>query len=180
MESAVTHLLAKQEIVEVLYRIARGTDRGDVELYSSGFHDDATYYHGLANGHMSKIANNLAGAKLLLTQHMISNPLIELDDDLAHVEALFSSFHQSWDGDGKLVDEHLRGRYLDRFERRDDGPWKIARRVVVWDWSRVEPAAETWFDVVRARPGSDDRFIVGRRDRADMVFTQTLPAGFEE
>ena len=172
--AAVRELVAKQEITEVLYRIARGTDRGDIELYASGFHDDGLDYHGLANGPVRHILANLAQSPLLLTQHSISNVLIDISGDRARVESYFTSFHQSRDSGDRLLDETVRGRYLDRFERRE-GVWKITRRVVVWDWSRVEPSGESWFDRMRRRPGVDDKFIFGRRDRQDMVYTDELP-----
>ena len=175
--TALAGLLAKQDITEVLHRIARGTDRGDTELFASGFHEDGEDYHGLANGPVANIVANLGRSKLLLTQHLIGNILIELDGNAARVESLFTSFHQSRDAAGQLWDETLRGRYLDRFEQRGDG-WKIARRVVVWDWSRVEPSVGTWFDQVRQRPGVEDRFIFGRRDREDMVYSFDLPEEF--
>ena len=174
---AMAGLLAKQDITEVLHRIARGTDRGDLELFASGFHEDGEDYHGLANGPVGNIVANLGRSKLLLTQHLIGNILVELDGTVARVESLFTSFHQSRDEAGQLWDETLRGRYLDRFEDRGSG-WKIARRVVVWDWSRVEPAVGTWFDQIRQRPGVEDRFIFGRRDRSDMVYSFDLPEDF--
>lgn len=171
---AIADLLAKQEITEVLHRIARGTDRGDTELFASGFHADGEDWHGLANGPVANILATLGRSTLLLTQHALSNIMIELDGDLARVETLFSSFHRRRDEGGQLWDETLRGRYLDLFERRG-GIWKIARRVVVWDASRVEPAQDSWFDQVRARPGAEDRFVFGRRDRSDMVYSFALP-----
>lgn len=179
MDQAIADLLAKQEITEVILKVARATDRGDVELYAACFHEDGEDYHGLANGHVSNILSVLARSKLLLTQHAISNTLIELDGHRARAESCFSSFHQSRDDQGQLWDEAIRGRYLDRFERRDGGPWKIARRVVLWDWSRVEPAGETWFDRMRMRPGTEDRYVFGRRDRQDMLYTDQLPAEFD-
>jgi 3-phenylpropionate/cinnamic acid dioxygenase small subunit len=179
MDKAIADLLAKQEITEVIYRVARATDRGDIDLYASCFHRDATDYHGLANGHVNNILAVLARSKLLLTQHAITNVLIELDGARAQAESCFSSFHQSRDESGKLWDEAIRGRYLDRLECRADGSWKIARRVVLWDWSRVEPSGDTWFDRMRMRPGVEDRYIFGRRDRQDMLYTDTLPEGFE-
>jgi hypothetical protein len=180
MDKAIADLLAKQEITEVIYRVARATDRGDVELYASCFQEDGTDYHGLANGSVRNILGVLARSKLLLTQHAVTNTLIDLQGDRARAESCFSSFHQSRDADGKLWDEAIRGRYLDRFERRAHGLWKIARRVVLWDWSRVEPSGETWFDRMRLRPGADVRYIFGRRDRQDMLYTDALPEGFEE
>lgn len=173
-EQAIAQLLYKQEITEVLHRIARGTDRGDVELFASGFHEDGEDYHGLANGPVANILATLGRSTLLCTQHALSNMLIELDGDKARVESLFTSFHQRRDESGQLWDETLRGRYLDSFERRG-GAWKIARRVVVWDASRVEPAVGSWFDLMRQRPGTEDRYVFGRRDKADMVYSFELP-----
>ena len=180
MPDTLETLLTKQEITEVLYRIARGTDRQDIALFASGFHEDGTDYHGLANGPVANIVDTLGRSKLLSSQHAITNILIALDGDVAEVESCFNAFHQSRDADGRLMDEELRGRYLDRFERRADRLWRIARRVVVWDWSRVQPSGETWFDRVRQRPGVEDRFIFGRRDREDMVYTRRLPPGLDE
>ncbi|MBW0018061.1 MAG: nuclear transport factor 2 family protein [Mycobacterium sp.] len=175
----VRELADKQQITEVLYRIARGTDRGDVDLYASGFHDDGTDYHGLANGPVRNIVANLARSPLLLTQHSISNVLIDLDGDTARVESYFTSFHQRRDDRDQLHDEIVRGRYWDRFERRA-ACWKIARRVVLWDWSRVEPSGQSWFDQIRQRSGADDKFIFGRRDREDMTYTDVLPFDADE
>ncbi len=181
MEQALKELLAKQEIAETLYRVSRGTDRGDVELYASCFHEDGEDYHGLCNGPVQNITANLARSPLLFTQHAISNILVEFESaDIAWVECCFQSFHQGKNADGSLRDEAILGRYFDRFERRDGGPWKIARRVVIWDWSRVEPSsADTWIDSVRQRPGTDDLFVFGRRDREDMVYTRQLPPELE-
>ncbi|MBU6266699.1 MAG: nuclear transport factor 2 family protein [Sphingomonadales bacterium] len=177
-DAAIDALLAKQAITEVVYRVARGTDRGDLDLFASGFHADGEDYHGLANGPVANILANLGRSRLLFTQHAVSNVLVELDGDCARVESLFTSFHQSRDDAGQVWDEAVKGRYLDWFERRG-GAWKIARRVVVWDWSRVEPAGESWFDRMRQRPGVDDRFVFGRRDRGDMVYTFELPEGLD-
>ena len=173
-DKAIADLLAKQEITEALYRIARGTDRGDLELFASGFHEDGEDYHGLANGPVANIIANLGRSTLLCTQHLLGNVLIEIDGETAGVESLFTSYHQRSDAEGQLWDETLRGRYLDRFERRG-GAWKIALRVVVWDASRVEPAAGSWFDLMRQRPGADDRYVFGQRDKTDMVYTFELP-----
>jgi hypothetical protein len=41
-----------------------------------------------------------------------------------------------------MVDMTLGARYVDRYERRD-GQWKIARRTVVHDWTRVDPVDKT-------------------------------------
>jgi hypothetical protein len=177
IDPAIAALIAKQQITETLHLVARGTDRGDVDLYASCFHADGTDYHGLANGPMQNLLKVLGTSKLLYTQHAITNVLIDLiDADTATSEACFNASHQSRDVDGQVWDEEIRGRYLDRFERRGRASWKIAQRVVLWDWSRMMPSGKSWFDHVRERPGADDRFVFGRRDREDFLYTRTLPA----
>ena len=52
-------------------------------------------------------------------------------------------------------------RYLDRFERRDS-EWKIAHRVLGWDWNRIDVAVQT------TDPGPE--MIQGKRNRDDMVY----------
>jgi hypothetical protein len=94
------------------------------------------------------------------TQHAICNELIELDGDTAHREAYFLAFHRLV-RDGATVDLLFAGRYVDRLERRD-GEWRIAHRVVVHDWSRIDPVAETF-------PGLD-QFVHGRRAPDDLVY----------
>lgn len=178
MDERIAGLLDKQAITEMLHRVARGIDRGDVELVAACFHEDGTDYHGLANGPVGKVLSILGQGRLHCSQHAISNILIDLDGDSAKVESCFNAAHQARAADGQYWDELLRGRYLDRVERRGDGEWKIARRVVLWDWSRVEPSGESWFDRMRARPGMDDRYIFGRRDQHDMVYTDRLPDEF--
>lgn len=182
MDKKLEALLAKQEIAETLYLIARGTDRQDVALFASGFHEDAADYHGLANGPVKNILGVLGQSKLLASQHSITNILIDLDLDgeVAHVECCFNAFHQSRDEAGTLWDEELRGRYFDRFERRADQRWLIAERTVLWDWSRLQPSRETWIDRVSKRPGAENRFIYGRRDKSDMVYTRRRPDDFEQ
>ncbi|SEO49460.1 nuclear transport factor 2 family protein [Trujillonella endophytica] len=177
MALTVEDLLATQEITEALYRVARATDRADPELYAAQFHEDGEDHHGLVGGPVGNIIANLTKAThLVYSQHAISNVLVDLHGDVAHVESCFDAAHQARRDDGSLEDEFIRGRYLDRFERRDGGPWRIARRVVVWDWSRIQPSGESWFDRVRQRPGVEDRFVFGRRDRTDMVYDFELPA----
>lgn len=109
MEQAIGELLAKQEITETLFRIARATDRGDPELYAAGFHEDGEDFHGLSNGPVGNTIRNLAKTQLLLTQHAISNVLIEFEGDIAWAESCFTSFHQGRSDDGSLRDEVIRG-----------------------------------------------------------------------
>ena len=150
--------VAKLEIQEALARYARGIDRQDVELAKSAYHPDATDehggpFHGNAHEVMDRVARILADQEFC--RHQISNVSIQLNGDRANVESYHFSLHVP---NGSDVEDHVYGRYLDVFEKRDEN-WKILERRVVVDYSflraRTEPIA------------AQERFIRGRRDRQD-------------
>ena len=91
--AAVAALIAKQEITEVLYRRARAGDRRDVELALSCYHEGATEEHEGFTGSAAEFIGNVSmispGSKAPVTclWHLISNILIELDEDAADVES---------------------------------------------------------------------------------------------
>ena len=45
--------------------------------------------------------------------------------------------------DGQKKDIIAAGRYLDKFERRND-EWRIVHRKALYDWSRVEETKSGW------------------------------------
>jgi hypothetical protein len=58
------------------------------------------------------------------------------------VESYFNALQRSRRKDGTLNQVLLAGRYCDLFEKRG-GEWRIARRVVVYDWVEEQtPPAE--------------------------------------
>ncbi len=64
-------------------------------------------------------------------------------------------------------DDVLGGRYIDRFERRD-GEWRIARRVLLLDWTGELP-------ITRARSARLlDVYSTGRWDREDLSYQRPL------
>lgn len=141
-DDAAAHI----EITQVLYRYSRGVDRGDREMIRSVYHPDALDNHGAWTGlgveFADRIVDSLDGATLT-AQHHITNALIELDGETAACESYFLAYHPSRDEAGAEVLAAAAGRYLDRFERRDD-EWRIADRRVVLDWTREKVEGEPW------------------------------------
>jgi 3-phenylpropionate/cinnamic acid dioxygenase small subunit len=168
IDPAVTTLLAKQQITEVLYRRARAGDRRDVELALSCYHDDATEEHEGFSGRAADFTRNLSmispGSKAPVTAlwHLISNVLIELHEDTADVESYHIAVVIRDEGAGE-VQSFIGGRYLDRFAFRD-GRWAITHRDVVFDWSRVEEASTTYWDLVGLDPSKLLRGDFGAAD----------------
>jgi hypothetical protein len=132
-------LIDRQEIHDVLMRYCRACDRADADGIASAFHEDGIDDHGEPRS-ARELAEGAAAVYMPHMMHFTGNVLIELDGDKAHVESYFISF-SSPDEDGTLKTRMRGARYLDRFERRD-GVWKIAHRLVVDEWARVDPVTE--------------------------------------
>ena len=149
--AALLALAAKQEITEVLFRYCRGCDRADEEALRACFHPGSVHAHG---GYEGPSADFIDFALQIVrplksSTHMVTNVMIELAGDQAVSECHFLAHHRRVKPDGAGLDgaeeedRFLKGRYLDRFERRD-GAWKIVSRTGLHDFERVlEPADQT-------------------------------------
>jgi hypothetical protein len=159
LDSLVAELLAKQAIREVVLRYCRGVDRMDRELVRACFHDDAQDHHGNFQGGVDELLDWMWPllAKYDHTMHLVGNLLIELRGDAARAETYGIAFHR---GDPQKARRNLVSgfRYIDRFERRSN-EWRIARRTVTTEWTRVD-APEHWWtigdDFLRGSRGPDD------------------------
>jgi len=153
----IEDVIAELEIRRVLARYCRGVDRGDLEMLKSVYHEDATDDHGTFQGSGWAFAELLVPAmdqSALVSQHQVTNVLIERDGDVARVESYVLAFHPVPDTEtGREVHAVAGGRYLDRFEKRD-GEWKIADRVVLIDWTRQALSGEDWSLQPRFTPGA--------------------------
>jgi hypothetical protein len=158
----VRELKDRQEITDVLLRYCRAADRFDMELARTCYHDDATDNHGMFVGDVpSFISYATEGlATMVCTQHHLTNVIVEVEGDAAVSDASCLAFHRMPSKDGGLADHWVGLRFVDRLERRG-GPWKIARRVVVYEWSRVDPVGRQW---------AMDDFVRGERSRDDISY----------
>src|SRR5262249_43517897 len=71
------------------------------------------------------------------TSHCVSNMLFLIDGAHAEGELLTSAYHRALGGTQEMI---AYGRYLDRYEKRDD-VWKFLRRSLVLDWVSDRPLA---------------------------------------
>lgn len=152
-------LLDREEITRVLYRVCRGLDRADAELYASGYHPDATEVHadysGTAVGFRERALRRVP-VRFEVMRHALDTITIEISGDRAHVESYVTAecvLRVRRDGQ-KMVTE-LHGRYVDLFERRN-GEWRIAHRVVVKDYRDVRPINDPPEQYPLAQWGTDD------------------------
>lgn len=140
-EMDLAELAAREAIRDCLYRYCRGVDRADEAALRSAYWPDATDRHGPyqgdADGFVVWAMTALRQAERSI--HRITNVLIAFDDaDTARVESCFDARQRQPDPAGRMRQWDLAGRYLDRFERRG-GAWRIANRLVVYDWVEEMP-----------------------------------------
>jgi hypothetical protein len=162
---ALTKLIYKSEITDVLLRYARNVDRREWDAVRKSYHDGATDHHGDFRGNaddfIAWVSNN--HKNLPKSTHFLGNILIEFASD---TEALAETYYLGMLELSATSEEHRRrllngrdttaesieidvlGRYLDRFERRD-GQWRVVERQVIYDVIRTresgsQPVKEGW------------------------------------
>lgn len=161
MTITVDELLAREEITDVIKRLARGTDRLDEELMASCYHPDGFDDHNAFRGSGTEFAKWVCDVlpHFDTTMHFIASPHIRIEGDVAQCDTYCVAHHVRADSD--MV---LGLRYVDRFEKRD-GAWLIAKRVCAFDWSYTIP-----IDSSMTYKFEDD-YTVGRRDRTDITYS---------
>jgi hypothetical protein len=149
--------LADREAIRALiHRYCRAVDRLDPALGYSVWHADgeADYgatYQGSGRGLIDFVIAQ--HRQCLRTSHQVTNILIELDGAQAVSEAYhFAAIRLERDGRPQQID--VRGRYLDRWSRRD-GVWGIDRRVTVRDFAESRPVTPLDDDPRVGRDGTD-------------------------
>ncbi|MCU1655478.1 MAG: aromatic-ring-hydroxylating dioxygenase beta subunit [Pseudonocardiales bacterium] len=156
-------LIDRDAIRQVLARYCRAVDRCDEQLLRSCYHSDALDRHGRFEGTAQDFASwviDVQRTASIITQHAVSNVVIELDRDTAWVESAFVATHvrpPAGNFPEPFIDTFW-GRYVDRFERRA-GTWAIASREVVHDWSERRASGPRMAHV--------DSYRAGRRDCDD-------------
>lgn len=158
-------LSAQREIESRLLSYTRGIDRLDAELVAAGFHPGAVLIGYAAEPMTIETFVEFVIPRLRsgfsATQHRVSNLATEFRrDDLAILESYVLAFHVQPVNPGPDRLHTFNGRYVDRFELRND-EWKIVERQLRVDWSKVEQLTETM---------GDDKWIPSARDRTDAIY----------
>ena len=125
-------------ILEVLARYARGVDTRRWAAVRACFTDDAvvegTRAQGPVDDYLATMRVTLA--PFVVTSHLITNPIVELQGDTASVESTCLALHwRSVDSERGAVDDmSMQVSFDDNFARGDDG-WRIRRRTVTAAWT---------------------------------------------
>ncbi|MDR5814132.1 nuclear transport factor 2 family protein [Caballeronia sp. LZ033] len=188
MSTALQRLIDKDLIREVLLRYARGVDRRDWERVRAAFFEDARDDHadfeGTRDAFIAWVRQRHDAPSLLKSTHFLGNCLVEFaSDTVAAVETYFiarleltpeAGAHRSMlaaqhAGSAQNSRVQVSGRYVDRFEKRNED-WRIAQRRTVFD------AIES--QLVDAADNSlDPAWTLGRRDPHDPVFAARAEIG---
>lgn len=158
MDSVLHALIGREAIRDCVARLARGEDRRNADLIRSCWWPDATFDYGVHNGDFETyLAWVVPGADAIKdTQHLLGQTHIELAGDRAKGETQVISYHRVDMGDGDR-DTCIGGRYLDTFVRRD-GEWRIADRVMLYDWEQDWGRAADWSKGVMGYPFTAEHF----------------------
>lgn len=148
-EAQLQSLLDRQAIRDALAEYCRGIDRVAPDLIRSAYHADSWDHHGpfagpgadFATG--STPASHRAAPSNVASHHLLGQSHIELAGDVARCETYFwcTGLRATGQQDRRLY--YLAGRYLDRFERREER-WRISVRRTVVDLSGEAPEGIPW------------------------------------
>lgn len=186
----IEKLINRQEIVDIIYRYARGGDRIDVELFNSTFWNDGGYAGLTSPQPMHEVSETLLkdfmNGFFSITHHCNANVLVDfVGADRARVETYFTAFHLTRSDMGRekidavigarrvqelgghydrSYEVFVGGRYLDNFENRD-GQWRIKERRLVFDWMTTNLASGLGRD--EGLLATSQASLFGGRDRTD-------------
>lgn len=138
-------MLNRQQITQLVYRYCRAVDRVDEELGYTIWHDDAEadygrIYRGSGRGFIDFVC--ASHRRAIVHSHQITNVIIEFDGNIARSEAYVTSGMRLMH-DNQLQQITTRGRYLDRWSRRN-GRWGIDKRIYVNDLDEIRPVTSAF------------------------------------
>jgi SnoaL-like domain len=151
-------LLERDKIRECIARLARGEDRRNAELITASYWQDSTTDYGVFVGSFDKYLEWVVPGSpaIPVTQHVLGQSTIDLKGDIANVETHVVSYHRVNMGTEER-DTVVGGRYLDCLEKRG-GDWRIAKRVMLYDWFQDFGVSVDWSKGVMGLPFSADHY----------------------
>ncbi len=157
--SEMREYIDRARIRDCLVQLARGEDRRDAALISASYWPDSITDYGVFKGDFAAyLAWVVPGADAITnTQHVLGQSYIDYAGDTASAETQVISYHRVNMGadpaHGGEQDTVIGGRYLDRMAKRD-GQWRIASRIMLYDWYQDWGKAIDWSQGVMGLPFS--------------------------
>ena len=139
------HLEARAEIGDVIAAYAHAIDRRRWKMMDRLFLDGAEFQFGTVLGDWRGFVEQARAIidPCLATQHQLGQVQFAFESDLVcHTETYMTAMHtvpagyplaEVFPDKGRIYSAVIAGRYVDRFEKRDNR-WRIARRTGLYDW----------------------------------------------
>jgi hypothetical protein len=162
MDPRLQELIDHHEIRKVIDAYATGCDRVDAERMASPFHSASWVDHGAEHcSGREFVAHTMERAAACeMVSHLQGQAQIEVTGDKAGAETYFVATVKPRT-DGAHLLNFIGGRYVDWLEK-EDGQWKIKKRVCVKDWSYTHLVEQ---DVLSERP-----WVLGEQSGADASY----------
>lgn len=158
-------LADRHAIMDLVYRYCRAVDRLDHALGCSVWHADGTadygegIYQGSGHGFVDFVIHQ--HGRTLGHSHQVTNIIIELEGDRAATEAYHIAALRIM-RDGQPHEITVRGRYLDRWSRRN-GCWGIDHRITIRDFDDIRLVTPLSAATAARRDQSDPSYAVLRK-----------------
>ena len=137
-DAVLQEMIDEFALRKLVHAYCRAVDRGDAGRLRDLYHHDAIDAHGgFSAGTADEFLSQLAAARPYIRsmQHNITTVNFAIAGDAAEGEIYTIAVH-TLAGSGRDIDLIVGGRYLDKYEKRDD-TWRIRERTIVTDWAQV-------------------------------------------
>jgi hypothetical protein len=161
VDKRLEELLDYHEITKLLYEYCHGCDRLDEARMAGVYAAESWDDHG---AHKCSGAEFTAGTMRRLRaatntgSHLMGQTLIRINGDEAGAESYFIATNRAPAKDGGETLDQMGGRYVDTLVR-EDGRWRIKKRICIRDWAISQPIANAWLEGLG--------FVEGRRSNED-------------
>jgi ketosteroid isomerase-like protein len=162
-QALLQEMLDEFQLRKLVHGYCRAVDRGDLAKLRKLYHHDAVDAHGaFSTGSADSFLDELAAARPYIRsmQRNITTVNFAISGDRAEGEIYTVATHTFIAGD-RDVDVVVGGRYLDKYEKRDD-TWKFIERTIVTDWAHVNDPSLVDLshpitrDTLKGSPDADD------------------------
>jgi len=162
-ESLLQEMLDEFALRKLVHTYCRAVDRGDFATLRRLYHREAVDAHGeISSGSVDEFLKTLEASRphIRSMQHNVTTVNFAIDGNRAEGEIYTIATHTFGAGD-RDVDMIVGGRYLDKYEKRDD-VWKIIERTIVTDWAHVNDPSSVDLShpitrgTLQGSPGADD------------------------
>lgn len=182
MDPRLQELLDHHDIRQLLATYCHGCDRGDEVEMAGTYSADSWDDHGARKMDGRRFSIETVEESLRTTtvvSHLLGQSLIRVEGDRAGAETYFIATVRYPTADRGEIHNQLGGRYVDTLVR-EEGTWRIQRRICVREWSLSQPVERDWLagkGFVDSRRGSADASypVLGLRHSGNPWLHEVLP-----